>query len=479
MTSELFLAIDIGTTNTKAAIFSENGELQAISQQPFPMEKHDDHYEIDPTIWWDNTKKVVMNLPDGLKKGVVALAVTGQGPTIIPMYENGQVAHKAITWLDIRGREHVELLLRDGIDKQSAVILSKLLWLKDEIKRPVYLLQPYDYVCMKLTNKVLNMSFDIPGFRPPWYEESLMTKTRLKNHFMLPEFVPTGQEVGTILPDVADELGIPRDAKVVAGTADFAAALVGTGTIEDGNLCDRGGTSQGINLCTKKKADCDGLFITPFFIEGLWKISGVMNTTGKAIDWFCTRITHCDDSLTAISKRLEGVRRPTDLIFLPYLNGERSPHWDTSARGVFFGLDLNTDRDKLLVSIMEGVAFGIAEIIERMETSGCEIKRIRTTGGQASNPLWNQIKADVLGKEIEVPVVTESELLGTAIFAMSFVYRKSITEISKETVKIANVMYPNHEIHDRYVELFRIYKELYSKNKSLFGILKSHSSNDS
>ena len=117
---------------------------------------------------------------------------------------------------------------------------------------------------------------------------------------------------------------------------------------------------------------------------------------------------------------------------------------------------------------MEGVAFGIAEILNMIKDNGGEIKKIRATGGQTLSPIWNQIKADVLGEKIEIPSMNESELLGAVIFAMSYIYGKDILEISKEIVKIKKFFYPDYEKHCRYVKLLKVYQELYQRNKDLF-----------
>lgn len=468
MSSELFIAIDIGTTNIKIAIFTKEGELQAISQEKCHEVRANCHYGVDPVIWWETTKKAIFKIPVNLRKKVTALSITGQGPTIISMYKDRQIAHRAITWLDNCGQEHLKSILERGIDGQSATVISKLIWLKDKIKEPVYLLQPWDYICMNLTGKIVNTSFDVPGFRPCWYDEEIMTSFGLENYFLLPEFISTGTKIANLLPNVAVELGLPSKLAVVAGAADFAAALVGTGTIEDGYLCDRGGTSQGINLCTNKDINCKGLMKTPFFIPGLRKVSGIMSTTGKALDWFCSLVKDSDNFTYPASEKLEKIERPTNLIFLPYLNGERSPHWDANARGVFFGLGLNTHQFDCLVSVMEGVAFGIADIVNRIKDNGGEIKKVRSTGGQTLSPIWNQIKADVLGEKIEIPSVNESELLGTAIFAMSYTYEKDISKIVKEIVRIKKTFYPDYKKHSKYIKLLRVYQELYQRNKDLF-----------
>ncbi len=379
----------------------------------------------------------------------------------MPVNESGVALGRAITWMDQRGSEYLEEVMTAEPDEQLARVLCKLITLGRNTSERSILLQPADFINLRMTGVTANCSFETEGFLP--WKESTLKKLELEESFEIPELIESGRVVGKVMRRVADELGLSRDVEVVSGSPDFAAALVGTNTVRSGDLCDRGGTSQGITLCSRSKAEIEGLLTTPFFISDHWKISGLMNTTGKALEWLQEKITskhHLKDELSE--------KRPTGVVFLPYLSGERSPHWDDNARGLFFGLDLETNAETLLVSVMEGVAHGISQIIGKMESAGCEIDNVRTTGGQALNALWNQIKADVLGKIVQVPEMKDSELLGAAIYAISYLRSCSIVEASDSLFRIEHVFHPDKEKHQFYQMYQPVFETLYENNKGLF-----------
>ncbi len=458
--SELILAVDIGTTNTKLALFNTDGRMVWRCQKRCETANSEGLHEVDPESWWNAICAGISEIESNSRKRIIAISAIAQGPTIILMSEKGHVLQKAVTWMDQRGSEFIDEALSVEPDRQLARVLCKLMDLEPVVSEPAVLLQPADFVNFKLTGILANSSFSAVGFLP-WRQESL-SSVGLDRTFQLPELVGSGGLVGKILPSVASQLELPDGVVVVAGSPDFAAALVGTNTVKDGDLCDRGGTSQGITLCSKLKVEIKGLLTTPYFLEDHWKISGLMSTTGKSLEWFQESVVQKDLSIKELT-----VQRPTGVVFLPYLSGERSPHWDNNARGVFFGLDLDSDTAVMCVSIMEGVAYGMAQIIERMERAACGIHRIRTTGGQAQSSIWNQIKADVIGKAIEVPEVLESELLGAAIYAISCLAKKQIMEVSNELFRTRTTVLPDTQNREIYRELLTIYNSLYERNVDL------------
>ncbi len=467
MLSDYVLAIDIGTTNVKIALFDLEGNQIIVKREKCVNTRQNGSERIDPLVWWNALASTVKKIPKDKKNNIRAISISGQGPTIVPMNIKGGFNQKAITWLDNSHTLDITKITKEKKDPQLASVIAKLNWLSKKVEEPHYLLQPADYICYQLTEKIVNMTFDCSGYIP-WNNNDLK-KFNLADKFIIPELAPTGKIVGNITKEISKEFDFPRDAIVVSGAPDFAAALVGTGTVNAGYLCDRGGTSQGVTLCSSKKVEADGIMTTPYFTENHWKLSGIMKTSGKAIDWFCSNVAGID--LGEMKGNLLNVNRPTNIIFLPYLSGERSPHWNPDARGIFFGLTLDTDKNSMLVSILEGIAFSIADIVNRMEKSGGEISKIRTTGGQATNSILNQIKADVLNKKVELPHVYESELLGTAIFAISALMDKDIVEMSDELVKIKNVFVPDGYRHERYLELFKIYRSIYYSNLNSFSKL--------
>jgi len=459
--SELILAIDIGTTNTKLAIFDCGGKLIWKRQQKTRVINHSGRYEADPESWWTTICSSLSGIDKTLRNRIRVVSTIAQGPTIVLVNNEGVVLGRAVTWMDRRGSQYLEEALSAEPDEQLARVLCKLISLERNTSDQSILLQPADFINLRLTGVTANCSFGTEGFLP--WKESTLKKLELDQSFRVPELIESGKVVGKIMRKVADESGLPHDAEVVSGSPDFAAALVGTNTVRSGDLCDRGGTSQGITLCSRRKAEVEGLLTTPFFIDDHWKISGLMNTTGRALEWLQEIIKHRHSLGSELSEK-----RPTGVIFLPYLNGERSPYWDDNARGLFFGLGLESNAETLLVSVMEGVAHGISQIIGKMENAGCKIDNVRTTGGQALNGLWNQIKADVLGKSVEVPEVKDSELLGAAIYAISHLKKCSIVEASDTLFKTEHVFHPDVEKHRFYQMYQPIFETLYENNKGLF-----------
>jgi len=462
VSSELFATIDIGTTNVKVAVFDTNGEKLFEFQQRCAESSKNDIHELNPDRWWKVVVQAFHTMEDDTRKKIVSICVTGQGPTTVMVKEDGKLFGKAITWLDKRGYEHIGSIIKKGIDEQIATVISHLIFLK-EISQRVYLLQPSDYIILKLTGLIVNATFPFEGYLP-WNYEALEIFD-LHKTFLIPQLIPTGNSVGKIKPEVARTLKVDEQVEIISGAPDFAMALVGTGTLEDGMLCDRGGTSQGLTLCSKKKIVCPGLMTTPFFIKDYWKISAVMTTTGKAYEWFSQNVART--RLVELSQLIT-VKRPTGVIFLPHLNGERSPYWNKNLRGVFFGLSLKDDYRSLLVSVIEGVAYAMRNILQLMESHGCKVKKIRATGGQAMNNLWNQIKADVLGKEIEIPQIFDSELLGCAIISICAFTKEDFRSLSKKMVRISKIFSPSAQRHTLYERFFEVYKSLHERNMDLF-----------
>lgn len=465
VSSELFAAVDIGTTNVKVALFDQEGNKSFDFQQRCAQSPRNAAHEIEPDRWWKAVVQAFHTMDEELRKRIATICVTGQGPTIVLVDKNGKTLGKAITWLDKRGYQNISSIIQRGVDEQVATVLCNLLAIKDTIKE-AYLIQPSDYIILKLTGMIVNATFPFEGYLP--WNQNVLSGFGLDKTFFIPEMVEAGTIIGKINKTASKTLKISDDVQIVAGSPDFAMALIGTGVLEDGMLCDRGGTSQGLTLCSKQRLPCKGLMTTPFFIADHWKISAVMTTTGKAYEWFSQNIARA--RLVGLSQ-LIAVKRPTRVIFLPHLNGERSPYWNKDLKGVFFGLSLKDDWRSLLVSVIEGVGYAMKHIIGIMESCGYSIKSIRATGGQAMNELWNQIKADVLGREIEIPQVFDSELLGCAIISISALTGENFVDLSKRIVKISKVFFPLKSRHNEYEKLFEVYEKLHERNMDLFGKL--------
>ncbi len=461
----LFCGVDVGTSSTKIALFTSKGRMlyrsAAASAAPASQSQQ----------IWGTFLQAWNTVPDIWKKEIQALCFVGHGPTIVPLVpdpEDKGSEGPVIGWWTHPPAHFLAQAHSKGFDPQIAPVMAKLVAWKNQSgappSEPIALLQPTDYLSFRCTRIIANSSFPVPGFLP-WNSEALETMG-LNPWFSAPRCVAAGKVIGRICNPAREKLGLRKDALVVSGCPDFAAALLGTATIEDGLLCDRGGSSQGVTLCSKNRIQRSGLVTTPFFIPGYWKISGMMNTTGSALQWFCAQVAQIPiDGLDAL---LYDQNRPSPILFIPYLSGERSPHWDPEASGGFLGLRMEDTPQRMALSIMETVGYQIRQIVHLMEEGNGVVREIRSTGGQARSDLWNQIKADVLGRPIVVGASPESELLGAAILAMAGFFGSDPFSLCQTIFAPAKTYLPDRSLHERYNTLFHEFSLLYPEQKARF-----------
>jgi xylulokinase len=246
--------------------------------------------------------------------------------------------------------------------------------------------------------------------------------------------------------------------------------LLGTATTAPGRTCDRAGTSEGVNLCALAPVADRRLLCLPHIIEGFWNVSGIISTSGKALDWFKNaaggQALDYDGLFEEVCQVPPGAR---GLLFLPYLAGERTPLWDPYARGCFIGLTASHGRPEMSRAVVESVGFAIRDTIEVMGESGLEVGEMRVTGGQARSPLWNQIRADITGRRILVPEILDSELLGCGIVGLYALGRhRSLESAAEVLVRFRKTYEPRPELAAPYDELFRLYRQSYRGLKDIF-----------
>jgi xylulokinase len=286
----------------------------------------------------------------------------------------------------------------------------------------------------------------------------------------LPPFLHTGETVGMVTRTASEATGIPAGIPVIAAGPDFLMSLLGTATISPGMTCDRAGTSEGVNTYSTRYLKDPRLLCLPHVVDGAFNVSGIISTTGKAVEWF--RAVAGMDRMSYEQLYQELGRVPAGaggVIFLPYLAGERSPHWDSTARASFLGLSLGHDRLQMGRAVLESIALAIRDVLEVMEEHGLDTGQIRVAGTQARSSVLNQIKADVTGRQLLVPAVQQSELMGDVCVALSALgdFQDPITAAS-ECVRIERTYQPNLRLKELYHEQFLRYREAYRSLKSLF-----------
>jgi len=472
----MLLVYDIGTTALKGGVIDQAGALLARAQTPMEMVRGEnpDFHEFDPATWLSGLRRVTAALlrDPSLGSGLRGVVISGNGPTLVPVGSSGRPVHCAINWMDRRGVEEAELISSiTGSYVDPSFFLPKAYWIyrnKPKVyQRTRHFLSCPEYVDYVLTGEACTILPSPQFSRYIWTQEAIGKLGMEAEKF--PPFIKPGQLIGRVRPKAAETLGLPEGLPVIAGGPDFIMSILGTATVRPGRTCDRAGSSEGVNLCSASPLEDPRLLCLPHIIEGYYNVSGLVSTTGKAVEWFKNSLR---GSLEYEELFAEIARVPAGaggLLFLPYLSGERSPLWDPRARGAFLGLSLKHGWREMGRAVVEAVGYAIRDVLEVMEEDGCKVEELRVTGGQARSPLLNQIKADVSGKRILVPRLRDADLLGDACVGLYGLGRfDSLSEAAELAVRIERSFEPAPRLKGRYDEMFALYREAYRGLKPVF-----------
>lgn len=484
----------------KAALFDEHGKMVASATQEYTLiTPSPDIVELDPETYWQAFKNCVSNAMQSSRVAVVevaALAISSQGETFVALGKDTQPIHRAIVWLDNRSAaEAAEIRERFGTDQIYHVTGSpevvptwastKMLWFKrhnpEMFRRVDRFLFVEDYLIFRLTgefvgNTALYTSSLLMDIRSgKWWYELLdfigVSPSRL------PILRNSGEIVGPITPHAARELGLSNNTLVVTGGMDQACGSVGAGNVSSGIVTETTGTS--LNICVTTDAPVfDPQMRVPcqvHCVPGKYLLLPWCQTAGIVLKWFRDEFCqfekrvaadlkkNCYDLLTEEAARI--APGSGGLIVLPHLAGALCPDFNPRAKGVFFGVGLETTRPHFIRAIMESIAFMLRANLEVISEMGVSTETLISLGGAAKSDLWNQTKADVTGKQILVLNNPEVACLGAAILAGHATGMfASIQEASRNIVSVKEGFNPqaeNRAVYERSYERYRgLYKQL-------------------
>ncbi len=473
----MILALDIGTTMLKGALFDTDGTPREMGQRHLPLSSsrtHSLYHETDALEWIRGIRDLCMQLGISREKRLEAIVVSGNGPTLVPVGQDDKPLHPAILWMDRRCVEESATISKiNGFYVDPTFYLPKALWFYNH-KPEVYEKTKYFFSCSEYVNYLLtgNASTVLPmeKLRSYIWTEDLVTKLGM-DWSKFPGFVRPGDAIGRTTNAAQGLLGVPSGIPVFAGGPDFIVAIIGTATVAPGRVCDRAGTSEGINLCTDQTVSDSRLLCMDHVIEGYNSVSGVVSTSGKALQWFKEISGNGELSFETLFNQIAKVPAGANgLLFLPYLAGERAPIWDPNARGAFIGLTMNHGRREMTRAVVESVGFAIRDIIEVMEENRLVVNDVRITGGQARSAQWVQIKADITGKRFVLPVMKDAEMAGNlSIARFGLKHYKTLAQAAEASVQIERTFEPNKENKRVYDTLFEAYRESYVGLKNVFG----------
>jgi xylulokinase len=411
------LVLDVGTSALKATLYTQSGAILAQASQPYGYQcSEPGAAEADPDDWWQVLPTALRQLQFDLSN-VRVIGLTGQMHSAVLLDEHRQPIKPCLLWLDRRcAAETAELMSELKLPPyhlNSTYTLPKLVWLSrhrpDVIARARTLLFPKDYVRFKLTGVLCTDHSEAGGAALFDWKQRTWTPRRLAyahlSSDVLPPLHEAGEVVGTVLPNVADTLGLSREAQVVAGVGDVAAILGGAPVQPGRVMCTMGTSSMLYAILPDELRDVrdenDGIY--PYDLCGFRLLGGVSSVTGGALDWAWRAFGAASGMpFTEAMKVVERMGSGADgLIFLPYLAGERSPFWRDDLRGMFIGLNLGHTWAHMLRAVVEGVGLCTRLMLDRFARLGLPSPTVALSGGASRHAIWRRVLADTCQRTIE------------------------------------------------------------------------------
>ncbi len=500
---EYLIGIDLGTSGTKTVLFDKRGAVISSKTVEYPLYQEKNGWaEQEPADWWNaalETIKSVVAESGVSPSDIKGLGISGQMHGLVMLDEDGSVLRRSIIWCDQRtAKECEEITERVGAKRLIEITAnpaltgftaSKILWVRNNepeiYARAAHILLPKDYIRYMLTGDFATEVSDASGMqlldipKRQWSDE-VLEKLNI-DRALLPTVYESPEITGFISEKAAALTGLSPGTPIVGGAGDNAAAAVGTGVVLDGTAFTTIGSSGVVYAHTSKiSIDPKGRVHTfCCAVPGEWHVMGVTQGAGLSLKWF--RDNFCVSEIEAArlmkvdpyflmdreaEKSPVGANR---LIYLPYLMGERTPHLNADARGVFFGLSAMHTKADLLRAVMEGVTFSLRDCVEILREMNVETSDMLATGGGGSSAFWRQMLADTFNLPIKTAVSKEGPALGVAILAaVGAGLYPSVQEacrvmINKNPAQTA--IAENVPIYDKY---YKLYTGLYPALKASY-----------
>ncbi len=478
-----YLGIDIGTSSIKSIVINEKNQIVEEYEYPLIVKNKQNNYsEQDPEDWY----KGVISCIKKIKSNVKSLSFSGQMHTLVPIDKKGEVIRDAILWNDGRSSKECKeatdflggeekVLSITGNPFLEGFTLPKLLWLKknefENYEKIYKILLPKDYIIYKLTGNIGIDYSDASGtgfldIKNNKWSDKILNELKISKE-ILPEIYESNEFRGQMNHEHM------KNVLVYSGGADNPISAFGNGVLHKGDSIISLGTS-GTVLAVSEKKEPDKNGEIHFFnhvMKNKRYYMGVMLSATNSLNWFLKNIGN-DIKLNDIEKIIKKVKPGNDkVIFLPYLNGERTPLRDPTAKGVFFGIKNTTTKNDLLKSVIEGISYGIGQSYKlvKMKT---DIKEIRITGGGSKNKEWVKILASIIKEPIGIPKAENGGAFGAALMAKYSINDVELSEI-KDITSIKEYIYPDENYLKVYDILFPEYIKVTKSLMSNFHSLNS------
>ena len=503
--SRYILAHDLGTSGNKATLYNFEGELCSSSIYGYPTHYPEDGWvEQEPEDWW---KAVCLSTKEMLKKSgvhkkdIACITFSAQMMGCLPVDENGCPLRRSIIWADMRAVKQAALIEKTlgmetvyritGHRIGSSYSAAKILWVRDnepEIFCKTYkILHAKDFIIQRLTGAFITDYSDAAGMnlfdltQRKWSDQILNALSLSKD--LLPEPHPSTDIAGKITRGAAEMTGLMEGTPVVIGGGDGSCAAAGAGVVEEGKIYNVIGSSSWIALASKEPIFDKEMrtFNWVHLDPSLYSPCGTMQTAGYSVNWLKNTLCGLEvmqatemkiNPYRLIDEKIEtSPAGANNLLFLPYLLGERSPHWNPDAKGAFIGLKMTHNRADIYRSVLEGVAFNLKMIMEIFE-GFTPINEVILIGGGAKGRVWMEILADVWQKTILIPqYLEEATSMGAAICGGVGIGAFPDFKVINKFNNIVTQIQPREQNKDMYDRLYRIFSKAYEALVPVYSML--------
>ncbi len=499
MTRRAILTIDVGTSSTKTVLWSEQGEELAAASAPYALDRPDPLWaEIDGEVWWQAVVQTIQQATaraGGDRLEIAAIGVDAVGWTLIPVDRAGDLLAPAMIWLDRRAGEEAAWL--QGLPEAGrlvdlaanpldpAYITPKLVWLRRH--RPAIFeaahqfLAATGFIVARLTGAFTcdytqaygYHFFDLAHER---WDETAAAAVGVPLEKM-PRLCSPTEIAGTLTARAAAATGLPAGVPVIAGCLDAAAGALGAGVTRPGQTNEQGGQAGGVGISLDRIVVEPRLIFSHHVLPGQYLLAAG-TVGGGSLGWFRDQLGQAErsaarrlgqDPFDLLSEQA-GQSPPgaNGLLFLPYMAGERTPLWNSTARGVFFGLSYSSGRADLIRAIMEGCAFAVNDNLQIAAEHGVTVSEYLGAGGATRSPVWCQIKADIYGRPFVVAQRADGGEGGHSLGLFALTAHAAglygdIAACVDHLLPRRRVYEPSPENHARYRELFQLYRRLSRK----------------
>ncbi len=498
----IFLGLDLGTTGLKVSLLDDGGRLIGSRHEEHPIHSPQPGYaEQAPHAWWDGFVTCCRALAEQHPRefaNIVGIGLCGQMHTQVYLDGQGRVLRPAITWMDQRTTEIVEAI--NGDETARALVFQEtsnfatttytapqVQWVQEnqpEVwKKTAHVLVAKDYIKYRLTGQLVTDDSEASGTllfdtrKRAWSEPMFDFFSIPRERF--PAVAPADEIIGHVNAEAARVTGLRTGTPVANGSSDNSASALGAGMIHAGQVTLIIGTAGVISVCSDRPLPDDQgrTLCWDYCLRDKWITLGITQTAGESLNWFKNAFDRGDtgapeesgDIFEEYNQAVAGVADGADgLIFLPYLNGERTPYWDPFARGVFYGVNLSTRKAHFIKAIMEGVSFALRHNIETVESLGITVDQVRAVGGGLRSQAWLDILGKVLGKPIVTVSAPDTANLGNALLCGRALGRFTDLEAAVAEMATTDQAMDFGRPAEIYDQQYGIFLELYERLEGTF-----------